>query len=172
MGEVIGDEGNSKQEGLLLGPTVNLHRPPLSGRNFEACLEDPVLSGILAAAFVNGVQSKGVSTCPKHFVGNECETECKLSNTIVAENTRLANYHAMDSRCRRYHSMMVRHTEFDFSGLALKRKCGAEPTDADGSTNVTDTGSRSGREVLQIYFDGVLKGSNKVFLGPERHGSL
>lgn len=45
------------------------------------------MSGILGAAFVNGVQSEGVSACPKHFVGNECETNRKTSNTIVVEKT-------------------------------------------------------------------------------------
>ncbi|KAJ5745714.1 hypothetical protein N7520_010896 [Penicillium odoratum] len=87
MGKVIGTECNAKNVGLLLGPTVNLHRSPLGGRNFEAYSEDPTLSGLLGAAFVNGVQSQGVSACPKHFVGNECETNRKISNTIVEEKT-------------------------------------------------------------------------------------
>ncbi|KAJ5653668.1 hypothetical protein N7490_000671 [Penicillium lividum] len=87
MGKVIGTECNAKNVGLLLGPTVNLHRSPLGGRNFEAYSEDPTLSGLLGAAFVNGVQSQGVSACPKHFVGNECETNRKTSNTIVEEKT-------------------------------------------------------------------------------------
>ncbi|KAJ5929231.1 hypothetical protein N7454_007079 [Penicillium verhagenii] len=87
MGQRIGQECNTKNVGLLLGPTVNLHRSPLGGRNFEAYSEDPTLSGLLGAAFVNGVQSQGVSACPKHFVGNECETNRKTSNTIVEEKT-------------------------------------------------------------------------------------
>ncbi|KAJ5934466.1 hypothetical protein N7466_004013 [Penicillium verhagenii] len=87
MGQGIGQECNTKNVGLLLGPTVNLHRSPLGGRNFEAYSEDPTLSGLLGAAFVNGVQSQGVSACPKHFVGNECETNRKTSNTIVEEKT-------------------------------------------------------------------------------------
>ncbi|OOQ89103.1 hypothetical protein PEBR_10647 [Penicillium brasilianum] len=85
MGQVIGKECNTKDVGLLLGPTINLHRSPLGGRNFEAYSEDPTLSGLLGAVFVNGVQSQGVSACPKHFVGNECETDRKKSNTIVDE---------------------------------------------------------------------------------------
>ncbi|KAJ5381838.1 uncharacterized protein N7496_004266 [Penicillium cataractarum] len=87
MGQVIGKECNAKGVGLLLGPTINLHRSPLGGRNFEAYSEDPTLSGLLGAAFVKGVQSEGVSACPKHFVGNECETNRKTSNTIVDEKT-------------------------------------------------------------------------------------
>ncbi|KAJ5757920.1 uncharacterized protein N7511_006614 [Penicillium nucicola] len=87
MGQIIGQECHAKNVGLLLGPTINLHRSPLGGRNFEAYSEDPTLSGLLGAAFVNGVQSQGVSACPKHFVGNECETNRKTSNTRVDEKT-------------------------------------------------------------------------------------
>jgi beta-glucosidase len=57
-------------------------------------------------------------------------------------------------------------TEFEFNDLALKRQSSAEPTDVIISTRITNTGSRSGREVMQIYIDGILKGFNKVFLNP------
>ncbi|KAL2784704.1 glycoside hydrolase superfamily [Aspergillus keveii] len=87
MGRVIGQESRAKGIGLVLGPTVNLHRSPLGGRNFEAYSEDPTLSGILGASFVNGVQAEGVAACPKHFVANECETHRKTSNSIVDEKT-------------------------------------------------------------------------------------
>jgi beta-glucosidase len=105
MGRVIGQESRAKGIGLVLGPTVNLHRSPLGkrtcphnkrtreltgligGRNFEAYSEDPTLSGILGAGFVNGVQAEGVAACPKHFVANECETHRKTSNSIVDEKT-------------------------------------------------------------------------------------
>ncbi|KAL3475942.1 glycoside hydrolase [Aspergillus californicus] len=87
MAQVIGQESKAKGIGLVLGPTVNLHRSPLGGRNFEAYSEDPTLSGILGAGFVNGLQSEGVSACPKHFVANESETNRKESNSIVDEKT-------------------------------------------------------------------------------------
>ena len=58
----------------MLGPTINIHRDPRAGRNFECWSEDPVLTGELAAALVNGIQGAGVGACAKHFVCNDSET--------------------------------------------------------------------------------------------------
>ena len=60
---------------ILLGPTVNTQRSPLGGRGFESFSEDPVLNGTIAAAYINGLQSKGVSATIKHFVANDQEFE-------------------------------------------------------------------------------------------------
>jgi beta-glucosidase len=64
-----------------------IDRSYIGGRNFESYSEDPTLSGLLGAAFVNAVQSEGISACPKHFVGNECETNRKNSNSVMDEKT-------------------------------------------------------------------------------------
>lgn len=85
LGVVLGRETRTKQARVLLAPTVNLHRSPLAGRNFECFSEDPLLSGVLAAAYIRGVQSQGVVTTVKHFVGNECETDRYTSNSIIDE---------------------------------------------------------------------------------------
>ena len=87
LGELLGDEAVAKRAQVLLAPTINLHRSPKGGRNFESFSEDPILSGRLAAAFVRGVQSRGVATTAKHFVGNDSEFERNSIDTQVDERT-------------------------------------------------------------------------------------
>ena len=87
VGEALGEEAQSKQANVLLAPTACNHRSPLGGRNFESFSEDPYLSGKLAAAYVNGVQSKGVAATMKHFVANEQETGRFTVNEIIDERT-------------------------------------------------------------------------------------
>ena len=87
LGELLGDEALAKRAQVLLAPTINLHRSPKGGRNFECFSEDPILSGRLAAAFVRGVQSRGVATTAKHFVGNDSEFERNSIDTQADERT-------------------------------------------------------------------------------------
>lgn len=74
-GTVIAAEARRKGVHVVLGPTINLQRSPLGGRHFESLSEDPLLSGLLAAAYVRGVQDHGVAATPKHYVANDSETE-------------------------------------------------------------------------------------------------
>ncbi|KPM40554.1 Beta-glucosidase B [Neonectria ditissima] len=74
LGQQIAQQASYKHAQIVLGPTINIHRDPRAGRNFECFSEDPLLSGHLGAAVVNGIQSKGVGACPKHFVCNDSET--------------------------------------------------------------------------------------------------
>ncbi|RSL40682.1 hypothetical protein CEP53_013216, partial [Fusarium sp. AF-6] len=87
IGEALAEETRSKGARCLLGPTVGIHRHPLGGRNFEAFSEDPFLSGKLAAEYINGLQSQGVSATIKHFAANEQETQRLTVNTVVGERT-------------------------------------------------------------------------------------
>lgn len=87
LGQLLGDEARAQRAQVLLAPTINLHRSPKGGRNFECYSEDPILSGCLAATFVRGVQSRGVATTAKHFVANDSEFERNSIDTQVDERT-------------------------------------------------------------------------------------
>ncbi|AZS71662.1 glycosyl hydrolase [Streptomyces lydicus] len=74
-GHLLAQEARRKGVHVLLAPTVNLHRSPLGGRHFECYAEDPLLTGVIGAGYVRGVQEGGVGATVKHFVGNDAETD-------------------------------------------------------------------------------------------------
>ncbi|MCQ8190262.1 beta-glucosidase H [Streptomyces rugosispiralis] len=84
-GNVLAVEARRKGVDVVLGPTINLHRSPLSGRHFEAFSEDPVLTADLAAGYVRGLQENGVGATPKHYIANDYETERFTASTEVSE---------------------------------------------------------------------------------------
>ena len=83
MGRAIGEECRKEDVSVILGPGLNIKRSPLCGRNFEYFSEDPLLSGKMGAAFIQGAQSVGVSACPKHFCGNNQEKARLVSDSVI-----------------------------------------------------------------------------------------
>ena len=87
VGVALGREAAAASVGVLLGPGLNVKRSPLCGRNFEYFSEDPYLSGKMAAAYVRGIQSQGVSACPKHFAANAQEMHRMANDSEMDERT-------------------------------------------------------------------------------------
>ena len=87
MGEAIAEECRYYGVHTLLGPGVNIKRNPLCGRNFEYFSEDPLLAGVMGAAMVKGVQSKGVGVAVKHFALNNSENYRFMGNSVASEKT-------------------------------------------------------------------------------------
>ena len=87
MGEAIAEECRYYGVHTLLGPGVNIKRNPLCGRNFEYFSEDPLLAGVMGAAEVEGVQSRGVGVALKHFALNNTENFRFMGNSVASENT-------------------------------------------------------------------------------------
>ena len=87
LGGVLAAETRARGCHVLLAPTVNLHRTPLGGRNFECMSEDPFLTGRIAVGFIRGVQAGGVGTTVKHFVANDSEFERTTISSEVDERT-------------------------------------------------------------------------------------
>ncbi|HEX3855681.1 MAG TPA: glycoside hydrolase family 3 C-terminal domain-containing protein [Verrucomicrobiae bacterium] len=87
IGQAIGEEARNKGQGIqiLLGPAVNIHRTPLGGRNGEYFTEDPYLAARLAVAYIQGMQSNGISACIKHFACNNQESDRMEVNANVSE---------------------------------------------------------------------------------------
>ena len=87
IGQAMGEEAAAQEVAVLLGPGLNTKRSPLCGRNFEYFSEDPYLSGKMAASYVRGIQSNGISACPKHFAVNSQELRRMASDSVVDERT-------------------------------------------------------------------------------------
>ena len=90
VGEETGKEARKLGCSFWLAPALNIHRNPLCGRNFEYYSEDPLLSGMIASALTQGVQSKRVSITLKHFATNNKEENRRGAKDILASDSRMA----------------------------------------------------------------------------------
>ena len=87
IGTVIGEEAKALGIPLILAPGMNLHRNPLNGRQPEYFSEDPYLAGQMAGLYCRGIESRGVGSCMKHMVANNCESTRKRNMSIIGERT-------------------------------------------------------------------------------------
>ena len=87
LGKRLGKEAVSQHVNVVLGPGTNIKRNPRCGRNFEYFSEDPILAGKLAASYIRGIQSNGISACVKHFAANNQEHRRLVSDSVVDERT-------------------------------------------------------------------------------------
>ncbi|WP_078577956.1 beta-glucosidase family protein [Salipaludibacillus agaradhaerens] len=87
VGDYLGEEAVAQRVHVLLGPGINMKRNPLCGRNFEYFSEDPYHAGKMAASYIRGIQSHGISACVKHFAVNNQEERRMSIDTIVDERT-------------------------------------------------------------------------------------
>ncbi|WP_328911977.1 MULTISPECIES: glycoside hydrolase family 3 C-terminal domain-containing protein [unclassified Streptomyces] len=87
LGALLAAEARRKGIGVLLAPTLNLHRSPGAGRHFECYSEDPLLTARTAVAYIGGVQGGGVAATAKHYVANDSETDRLTLDARVDERT-------------------------------------------------------------------------------------
>ena len=84
-GENLGEEALYRKKSVILGPGVNIYRTPLGGRNFEYMGEDPLLASRMVVPYVQGLQSKGVAACVKHYALNNDEEYRHQVNVIISD---------------------------------------------------------------------------------------
>ncbi len=87
LGKRLGREAVSQHVNVVLGPGINIKRNPRCGRNFEYFSEDPIVAGKMAAAYIRGIQSNGISACVKHFAANNQEHRRLANDSIMDERT-------------------------------------------------------------------------------------
>ena len=87
LGQRLGQEAAVQKVNVLLGPGTNMKRSPLCGRNFEYFSEDPYLAGKMAAGYIRGIQSNGISACVKHFACNDQEEARMTLDSVLDERT-------------------------------------------------------------------------------------
>ncbi|HWC19159.1 MAG TPA: glycoside hydrolase family 3 C-terminal domain-containing protein [Terriglobales bacterium] len=104
MAKVYGEDSRARGVHFLLGPGVNIHRAPMNGRNFEYFGEDPFLAARTVVAYVKGVQSQGVISTIKHYMGNNSEYDRHNTDSEIDERAmREIYFPAFEAAVREAH---------------------------------------------------------------------
>ncbi len=170
LGQAMGQECEENHIDVWLAPSMNLHRNPLCGRNYEYYSEDPLLTGEMAAAIISGAQKSNIATCPKHFVANNQETsrwdgnDSIISQRVLREmylrgfeiavkkggtRSMMTAYTALNgtyTSARRDLNTDVLRNEWGFDGFVV--------TDWEGDSIHTVATLSSGNDLLMPGFDG------------------
>ena len=183
MGQALGDECREQGVAVLLGPGVNHKRSPLCGRNFEYFSEDPLLSGSMGAAFINGVQSRGVGTSLKHFAANSQETARNICDSAVDERALREIYlRAFEIAVRKAQPWTIMTAYNKLNGTYCSENKGLMEDVARGEWGfgglfVTDWGAlndvvESYKNGLELEMPGVSKGTDKIVLDALEKGLI
>uniref|UniRef100_UPI004026E348 beta-glucosidase n=1 Tax=Candidatus Fimenecus sp. TaxID=3022888 RepID=UPI004026E348 len=182
MGQAIGAEARHYGINVVLGPGVNIKRNPLAGRNFEYFSEDPLLAGKMGAAEINGIQSRGVGVSLKHFALNNAENYRFMGDSVCDERAMREIYlkaFEIAVKAAKPETVMCAYNKisgtycrqtFDYSDMKVEEN-------DDGitvSATITNTGSRFGAEIVELYVkapktdvykpEKELRGFTKVYL--------
>ena len=172
LGNAHGEEAVERKVDVWLAPSMNIHRNPLAGRNYEYYSEDPVLSGKIAAAITRGAQKHPISTCVKHFAANNQETsrwdkdDSVMTERVLREiylkgfeivvkeaNARgfMTSYNPLNgaqTATRKDLLMNILRDEWGFDGIVV--------TDWEGDTGLAVECLEAGNDVLMPGFPGMV----------------
>ncbi|MCU6761195.1 Thermostable beta-glucosidase B [uncultured Roseburia sp.] len=184
IGTALGEEAVLQDVQILLGPGLNIKRNPLCGRNFEYFSEDPCLSGKMAAAYVRGIQKKGVYACIKHFAVNNQECRRMSVNAVVDERTLreiyltgfeiavkegkakavMTSYNRVNGAYANENEHLLREIlrkEWGFSGIVITDWGGSNDhvkgTKAGSNLEMPASGLSSAKELVEAVENGSLK---------------
>ncbi len=172
LGDALGSEAEERKVDVWLAPSMNIHRNPLAGRNYEYYSEDPLLTGKIAAAVVRGAQKHPVSTCIKHFAANNQETSrWDKDDSVMTERTLREIYlrgFEIAVREGKPHSLMTSYNPLNGKQTAthqellqniLRKEWGFDGfvvTDWEGDTGLAVECLQAGNDLLMPGFPGMI----------------
>jgi beta-glucosidase len=119
-GRILAAQAKERGVHVVLGPTINLQRSPLAGRHFEAFSEDPFLTARMGVGYIQGIQQDGVAACPKHFVGNDSESErFTMCSEIDARTLREVYLAPFEAAVREAHAWTIMSAYSGVNGVTM-----------------------------------------------------